>query len=64
MYYSTILTVEVPVLYTVALKTTFWNMTSAIWAVGLEVKISETTEFLLKYATFWGGFFMFSWAKN
>ena len=21
-------------------------------------------EFLLKYATFWGCFFMFSWAKN
>ena len=27
-------------------------------------KNSETTEFLPKYATFWGGFFMFSWAKN
>ena len=23
----------------------------------------KQTEFLLKYATFWGGFFMFSWAK-
>ena len=32
------------------------------WAL-LE-KISETTEFVLKYATFWGGFFMFSWAKK
>ena len=31
--------------------------------VGSKWKISETTEFLLKYATFWGGFFMFSWAK-
>jgi len=32
--------------------------------LGSECKISETTEFLLKYATFWDGFFMFSWAKK
>ena len=32
--------------------------------LGSKWEISETTEFLLKYATFWGGFFMFSWAKN
>ena len=32
--------------------------------LGSKSKISETTEFLLKYATFWGGFFMFSWAKK
>ena len=31
--------------------------------MGSKWKNSETTEFLLKYATFWGGFFMFSWAK-
>ena len=29
--------------------------------VGSKWKIYETTEFLLKYATFWGSFFMFSW---
>ena len=32
--------------------------------LGSKKKISETTEFLLKYATFLGGFFMFSWAKK
>ena len=31
--------------------------------LGSKRKISKTTEFLLKYATFWGGFFMFSRAK-
>ena len=31
--------------------------------LGSKWKISETMEFLLKYATFWGGFFMFSWGK-
>ena len=31
---------------------------------GQNKKISETTEFLLKYATFWGGFFNFLEAKK
>ena len=33
------------------------------WPGGQNGKISETTEFLLKYATFLGGFFNFLWAK-
>ena len=53
-----------PVLYTVALQATFGNMDSAIWAVGQYQIISETTEILLKHATFWVGFLMFSWPKN
>ena len=57
-----------PVLYTVALQATFGNINSAIWAVGqlqgIKRKISEMTEFLLKYATFWGSFFNFFVAKN
>ena len=32
--------------------------------LGSKMKTSETTEFLLKSATFWGVFFMFSWSKN
>ena len=28
-----------------------------------KMKISERMEFLLKYATFWSGFFMFLWSK-
>ena len=34
------------------------------WPGGQNGKISETTEFLLKYATFLGGFFNFLWAKH
>ena len=30
--------------------------------LGSKWKISETMEFLLNYATFWGGFFMFWWS--
>ena len=33
-------------------------------AIRQKGKISETTEFLLKYATFWSGFFNFLWAKK
>ena len=32
--------------------------------LGSKRKISETTEFLLKQATFWGGFFNFLWPKK
>ena len=39
-----------------------WNLPFGL--LGSKMKISEMTEFLLKYATFWGVFFMFSRTKN
>ena len=34
LFLKPVINILVPVLYTVALYTTFWNMNSAIWAVG------------------------------
>ena len=54
--------VMIPVLYTVGLQATFWNMNSSVWAVWAAMAVRKKK--WIFWATFEVGFFNFLWAKQ